>query len=114
MDNWLKTLIAAACMVVIAGGGYYAWSKYQENQRSTSLSQNREDSRRVESLAADRCFKIVNDVVAEHAKQPITQPSQVSDATAHDLGLCIRRVDMGDFTKNELEKTGLWQVFGNS
>jgi len=29
MDGWLKFLIAAACIVVIAGGGYYAWSEYQ-------------------------------------------------------------------------------------
>lgn len=29
MDTWLKTLIAGACVVVIAGGAYYAWREYE-------------------------------------------------------------------------------------
>lgn len=28
MDGWLKALIAAACVVVIAGGGYLGWSEW--------------------------------------------------------------------------------------
>lgn len=27
MDGWLKALVAAACVVVIAGGGYFAWKE---------------------------------------------------------------------------------------
>ncbi len=27
MDDWLKALMAAACVVVIAGGGYFAWNE---------------------------------------------------------------------------------------
>ncbi|MBB5535998.1 hypothetical protein [Rhizobium giardinii] len=27
MDDWLKALVAAACLVVIAGGGYFAWDE---------------------------------------------------------------------------------------
>lgn len=35
MDGWLKALIAAACVVVILAGGYFAFSKYTDwsNQR---------------------------------------------------------------------------------
>lgn len=33
MDGWLKALISTACVVVIAGGGYYAWSEYQDGLR---------------------------------------------------------------------------------
>ncbi|WCK26661.1 hypothetical protein [Agrobacterium pusense] len=29
MDGWLKLLISAACVVVIAGGGFYLWDQYQ-------------------------------------------------------------------------------------
>ncbi|NTG07156.1 hypothetical protein [Rhizobium rhizogenes] len=32
MDGWLKGLIATACIVVIAGGGYFAISEYQKSQ----------------------------------------------------------------------------------
>lgn len=27
MDGWLKALVAAACVVVIASGGYFAWKE---------------------------------------------------------------------------------------
>lgn len=30
MDNWLKGLIAAACIVVIGGVGYLVWAKHSE------------------------------------------------------------------------------------
>lgn len=41
MDNYLKTLIAAACLVVIAGGGYYGWSEYQKaSARSAAVQAN--------------------------------------------------------------------------
>ncbi|RBO90536.1 hypothetical protein [Pseudochrobactrum asaccharolyticum] len=29
MGTWLKALIATACIVIIAGGGYMAWREYQ-------------------------------------------------------------------------------------
>lgn len=34
MDGWLKGLVAAACLVVIAGGGYFAWTKWQESKQA--------------------------------------------------------------------------------
>lgn len=33
MDGWLKGLVTVTCVVVIAGGGHYAWSEYQASQR---------------------------------------------------------------------------------
>lgn len=45
MDSWLKGLIAAACVVVIAGGGYYAWGEYQirsaQAERSAGIERAR-------------------------------------------------------------------------
>lgn len=29
MDGWLKALVAAACVVVIAGGGWFAWGEFR-------------------------------------------------------------------------------------
>lgn len=31
MDGWLKALVAAACVVVIAGGGWYALNEYRDH-----------------------------------------------------------------------------------
>lgn len=36
MDGWLKTLIAGACVVVIAGGGWYAWGEYSDYRERTA------------------------------------------------------------------------------
>lgn len=41
MDGWLKFLIAAACVVIIAGGGYFAWTEYQQKQVAEAASQER-------------------------------------------------------------------------
>ncbi|QAZ46144.1 hypothetical protein [Mesorhizobium sp. Pch-S] len=30
MDNWLKGLVAAACVTVIAVGGFYFWQQHQQ------------------------------------------------------------------------------------
>jgi len=40
MDNWLKALVACAGVVVISGGGYYAYSQYAD-ARARSLEQAR-------------------------------------------------------------------------
>ena len=32
MDNWLKGLIALACLVVCAAGGIYIWSAWRESR----------------------------------------------------------------------------------
>lgn len=39
MDGWLKGLIAAACVVVIAGGGYFAWSEYRSAQAASAAQE---------------------------------------------------------------------------
>jgi predicted negative regulator of RcsB-dependent stress response len=39
MDGWLKGLIAAACVVVIAGGGYFAWSEWEKSKERERAEQ---------------------------------------------------------------------------
>lgn len=41
MDGWLKALIATACVVVIVGGGYYAWSENAESKERASARERR-------------------------------------------------------------------------
>ena len=52
MDGWLKALIAAACITVIAGGGYLASqeydAKYSKSARTDALiEQNRQTLERL-------------------------------------------------------------------
>lgn len=48
MDNWLKGLVGAACCVVIAGGGYFAWTKWQGSKQAASQADY------------DRCMRYVD------------------------------------------------------
>lgn len=41
MDGWLKFLIATACVVIIAGGGYYAWNEYQQKVSAEESAKER-------------------------------------------------------------------------
>jgi len=50
MGGWLKALIAAACLVVIAGGGYYAWSEYKAGERQALLSEKRACDQRLRDV----------------------------------------------------------------
>ncbi len=37
MDNWLKALVAAACLVIIMSGGYFALSLYTEWEAAKTM-----------------------------------------------------------------------------
>ncbi len=51
MDGWLKGLVAAACIVVIAGGAYYALNEYERAQTRAAI-QRAEASRAAEAATA--------------------------------------------------------------
>lgn len=42
MDGWLKVLVAAACAVVIAAGGYYGISEYRRASAQAARELNEE------------------------------------------------------------------------
>ncbi|MBN7763398.1 MULTISPECIES: hypothetical protein [Nitratireductor] len=50
MENWLKALISAACVVVIAGGGYALWGGFSAN-RQVQQAAERADQAREEIFA---------------------------------------------------------------
>ncbi len=52
MENWLKGLIAAACIVVITGGSYYAWSQYNDWRLSSLASAQQSATKDRERCAA--------------------------------------------------------------
>lgn len=41
MDGWLKVLVAAACLMVIAGGGYYLAFDQSDRNAAKVADQNR-------------------------------------------------------------------------
>ena len=41
MDSWLKALIAGACIVVIASGGYVVWQEFKRHQWAEEREQVR-------------------------------------------------------------------------
>ncbi|WP_457299171.1 hypothetical protein [Phyllobacterium sp. P5_D12] len=41
MEGWLKGLIAVACVVVIAGGGYFGFTQYQDYATRKERSERR-------------------------------------------------------------------------
>lgn len=45
MDGWLKALIAAACVVMIAGGGYLGWTEYLKASERSARSAEVETAR---------------------------------------------------------------------
>ncbi|WP_170986364.1 hypothetical protein [Rhizobium sp. LC145] len=51
MDGLLKTLIAGACIVVVAAGGHYLWS---EHQASSALAREQAAAARSASAEAER------------------------------------------------------------
>jgi predicted negative regulator of RcsB-dependent stress response len=59
MDGWLKALVATACVVIIAGGAYAAWSGYRSSQAA--------DAARV-NAAVERCQEAAQ-IVNEHARR---------------------------------------------
>ena len=46
MDGWLKALIATACVVIIAGGGYYGWLRYGQFVTESERAVNEESARK--------------------------------------------------------------------
>lgn len=46
MDGWLKALITAACIVVIAAGAWYLFSEIQEKRAAAQRAETREAVRK--------------------------------------------------------------------
>ena len=45
MEGWLKALIATACVVVISGGAYFAFTQYQSWSRAREIQNSRDGAR---------------------------------------------------------------------
>lgn len=54
MDNWLKALVAAACLVIILTGSYFVWSHYIEWKTASDMQAIRAQDDRIERCKAYR------------------------------------------------------------
>lgn len=48
MDGWLKALVAAACLVIIAGGAWYTWKEVAVTRRSSQVKEENRSAVRAE------------------------------------------------------------------
>ncbi|MCM2432099.1 hypothetical protein [Agrobacterium rosae] len=91
MDSWLKALIASACVVVIAGGGYYASGEYRsyqrENERRETVGRQASVMDREAQLKArystEECLRMAKDTLPDTKGGP-TKTTQYND----DLSKC--------------------------
>ncbi len=72
MDNWLKGLAGAACLVIIAAGGYFAWLQYGEYQTRAAYERNA-PYRHCERVYADirrlNAYQKMQDFTVDQIKQ---------------------------------------------
>lgn len=82
MDNWLKALIATACIVVIAGGAHYGYERFGEQQarqaareaaRHDALVESQQERRRAEQAKLDYCHTRVPSQATDELKQLFAQ-----------------------------------------
>lgn len=92
MDSLLKSLIAAACLVVIAGGGYFAWGQYKASERTAVaneaevkqareyLAKKSEEAR----LSQEECIRMAKETLPEKNGQPVRTMKYNADLKACD------------------------------
>lgn len=66
MDGWLKVLVAAACVVVIAGGGYSAW---KENGAANAVASADKDATMAAACAKAEPADSGLPAMREHCKE---------------------------------------------
>lgn len=76
MDGWLKMLIAAACIVVIAGGGYLGWREWQASVR---LQQAREAAAAAIERQTERLRDEARQAAAEARREEQRRQNAIPD-----------------------------------
>jgi hypothetical protein len=116
MEGWLKALIAGACVVVIAAGGYSVWNEYKKEElgrANEAYLRTEAVERRAEELAVQGCRPQVEELLRLHAERPIVSATDIRGDLRRDISICLSRDISFAFEKNELERTGLAQILRN-
>jgi hypothetical protein len=62
LDNWLKALVAGACVVIIVGGGWFGWSRYRDYKAARDYAT---------AAPIRHCDLVYSDVKRFNALQPL-------------------------------------------
>ena len=92
MDNWLKALVACACVVVISGGGYYALGEYSAHQRENERRDraNREASVKNQEavlkskFSTAECIRMAKETLPDKKGWPIETTKYNNDLSICD------------------------------
>jgi hypothetical protein len=108
MDKTLKALIAAACIVVIAGGGYFAWSEYRTRQvttaRNSAVSTAAQEQARKTSLSKDACSILATSALSKVTGEQFRTPERMAD-----LRTCFQLDRLGYVERRDLVDAGLFK-----
>jgi hypothetical protein len=114
LEGWLKGLIAGACVVVIAGGGYMGtatYSAYSERKEQEDASSSFARSQEISALATDGCRSRVDELMQIHSTAPISSKDDVPAKLSKDLTTCIQQKIMYPYEKSEMESANLLSMF---
>ncbi|MBB2793890.1 UNVERIFIED_ORG: hypothetical protein GGD58_002754 [Rhizobium pisi] len=115
MDTWLKALVGAACVVVIAGGGFMGaqtYAAYRDRIDAEEATASFARSRDLSVLASDGCRSRVDDLMEINSKTPIKSKRDVPAKLASDIAMCIKENVMYPYEKREMEDAALMGIFG--
>ena len=110
MDGLLKMLVAMACLVIIAGGGFFFYSQYSDYQKLADAKTEVETAKirmRTAELASAGCRPEVDQLLAQHKASPITSVFEIPSELKADLDICIEQRIMFPFEQSELKASGL-------
>ncbi|WP_421439903.1 hypothetical protein [Agrobacterium tumefaciens] len=99
MDGWLKALVATACVVIIAGGGYYGWNEYRIAKVRAAIAERA----KVDRLTKDYCNDIARRTIPEKVGQPVK-----TNAFIDDLKACDDRSRLDAFERHQLDMIGVF------
>lgn len=107
MDKTLKALIAAACIVVIAGGGYFAWSEYRTRQmtaaRNSAIAAATLERVRRDNLTEASCSILATSALSKVTGEQFRTPERMAD-----LRTCFQMDLLGYVERRDLVASGLF------
>lgn len=103
MDGLLKSLVATASAVVIAGGAYFFWQEYQSHQRVELRTARMARDAKLASLTPEQCSAIA---VATIPDKPGMEPR--TNLHFADLRLCDELGQLGAYERHQLDLAGIF------
>lgn len=107
MEGWLKALIAAACVVVVAGGGYFGWKEYRTAQVQAAAQAQADkvaaERLRLERITPEACIRMAQETLPEKIGDPPKTSVYLKALNeCDDLG----RLDSG--WRHQLDRSGIF------